>query len=248
MGTVMGRRQKDPKPTQPAASPEKRNRPSRNPLRRGPSSRDMQIIPSPEDSTIHLPSPPLRREPAMPRPTTAPPVERPQPPPEPQRANERSNGDTILPPPLTPSALPQTNGVRASGDAIPRQPEQPLPPPPIPAEVSTVRINCPFLHYSLVCSETMMVLAYQQLLPMRYPAPSKKPQQCKQVLFSLCGIEAPTDIYSDAESPAIKLDIRDEPIQEEDGDAQSALSSVASRLRAVCSPSGLYREVILTLS
>lgn len=40
-----------------------------------------------------------------------------------------------------------------------------------------------------------MVLAYQQLLPMRYPAPSKKPQRCKQVLFSICGIEAPTDIF-----------------------------------------------------
>ena len=40
------------------------------------------------------------------------------------------------------------------------------------------------------------------------------------------------NIRSDNEAPQFKLDIRDEPIQEE-GDAQSALSSVASTLRAV---------------
>lgn len=140
----MGRRQKDPKPTQPAASPEKRARPSRNPLRRGPSSRDMQTIPSPEDSTVHLPSPPPRQEPALPRPTTAPPIERPQPPSERHRAEERFNGNMISPAPLTSSALPQTNGVQASGDAISRQPEHRLPPTSIPVEVSIVRIYYPF--------------------------------------------------------------------------------------------------------
>ncbi len=142
MGTVIGRRQKDPKPTQAAASPEKRSRPSRNPLRRGPSSRDMQTIPSPEESTVHLPSPSPRQEPALPRPTRSPPVERPQPPRESQHTNDLSNGDTILPAPLSSSALPQTNGVQASSDAVPPQPDHPLPPTSSSAEVSNVRIKC----------------------------------------------------------------------------------------------------------
>lgn len=39
-------------------------------------------------------------------------------------------------------------------------------------------------------------------------------------------------LYSESE-PQFKLDIRNEPIHEEDGDAQSALSNVANTLRAV---------------
>lgn len=39
--------------------------------------------------------------------------------------------------------------------------------------------------------------------------------------------------YSETEQPQFKLDIRNEPIREEDGDAQTALSNVANTLRAV---------------
>ena len=59
---------------------------------------------------------------------------------------------------------------------------------------------------------------------------------------------ATANVPSDAESPAIKLDIRDEPIQEEDGDVQSALSSVASKLRAVGLPAACYATIMLTFS
>lgn len=44
-----------------------------------------------------------------------------------------------------------------------------------------------------------------------------------------------SDVCSENEAPQFKLDIRDEPIQEE-GDAQSALSNVANTLRAVKAP------------
>lgn len=39
--------------------------------------------------------------------------------------------------------------------------------------------------------------------------------------------------YSDSEQSGLKLNIRNEPIREEDPDAQSAFSSVANTLRAV---------------
>ncbi len=146
MGTVMSRKSKDPKSTIPAASQEKRSRPNRNPLRRGPSSRDMQTIPSPEESTIHLPSPPPRQEPALSRPTRSPPIEQPEPPAQPQPSNDRSNGDTILSAPISSSALSQTNGVNASRDVAPLQPEPPLPITSVPAEVSTVKIDCRFFY------------------------------------------------------------------------------------------------------
>ena len=39
--------------------------------------------------------------------------------------------------------------------------------------------------------------------------------------------------YSDQNQPQFKLDIRNAPIHEEDGDAETALANVASTLRAV---------------
>ena len=140
MGTVMGRRHKDQKPTQSTPSPEKRSRPNRNPLRRGPSSRDMQTIPSPEESIVHLPPPPPRQESALSRPTK-PPVEPPQSPPESQNTIDQSNGDTIMPAPINSSAIPHTNGVRADRDVPLSQPEQYPTPASIPAEVSIIKIN-----------------------------------------------------------------------------------------------------------
>ena len=137
----MSRRQKDPKPTQPTSSPEKRSRPNRNPLRRGPGSRDMQTIPSPEESVVHLPPPPRRQEPALSSPTK-PPVGAPQPQPEPQSTTEQSNGDTIMPAPISFPALPKTNGVMTNRDVAPSQPEHHPFPVPILAEVSTAMITC----------------------------------------------------------------------------------------------------------
>ena len=40
-------------------------------------------------------------------------------------------------------------------------------------------------------------------------------------------------VLSDGETPQFKLDIRNEPIQEEDVDAKAALNNVANTLRAV---------------
>ncbi len=46
--------------------------------------------------------------------------------------------------------------------------------------------------------------------------------------------------------PQLKLDIRKEPIPEEDGDAQSAFSNVANTLRAVCPPNTEMSSYLLT--
>lgn len=51
----MGRRKQDPNPPPQLPSPDKRSKSSKNPLRRGPSSRNMQQIPSPNASTTELP-------------------------------------------------------------------------------------------------------------------------------------------------------------------------------------------------
>ena len=105
----------------------------------------MQTIPSPEDSILHLPSPSKRQEPAtVPRPKQQAPVERSQPPPEPQRANAQSNGDTIMPVPLGASGGTQTNGVNENRGTAPIEPEASLSPKPPAAEVSTIGIDRPW--------------------------------------------------------------------------------------------------------
>lgn len=105
LGTMINRTRNTSKPLDRAGSPEKRSRPNLNPLRRGTSTRDMQAIPSPQDSAINLPPPPLPPQPRIDRTDAAP-----QPSQEPQRESHLPNGDTLQPPPVRSSSLPGANG------------------------------------------------------------------------------------------------------------------------------------------
>ena len=58
LGTVISRRKTEAKGTEPLPSPDKRSKPGRNPLRRGPSTKNMQQLPSPSASTTDLPATP----------------------------------------------------------------------------------------------------------------------------------------------------------------------------------------------
>ena len=55
LGTVISRRKQDTNPPPRMPSPDKRSKSSKNPLKRGHSSRNMQQIPSPNASTSELP-------------------------------------------------------------------------------------------------------------------------------------------------------------------------------------------------
>ena len=108
-------------------SPDKRSRPKRNPLRRGPTSRqDMQTIPSPpETSAMDLPS-------SIPR-QQAPPAslqldDGPYSRPEQVTPVEQSNGITAQTAPLRSSSLPMTNGTTANPDLSAVQEDQISPP------------------------------------------------------------------------------------------------------------------------
>ena len=129
LGTVLGGR-KGAKGMERPPSPEKRPRGTRNPLRRGPSSRqDMQTIPSPPISTVHLPSSPPRTGPP---PQLDPPSQsnnRVPPEVEQRRRNDQLNGDTIQQAPTGVSTLPKTNGVPKSDDSTAVQEDTIVPPP-----------------------------------------------------------------------------------------------------------------------
>lgn len=105
LGTMINRTRNSSKPLDRAGSPEKRTRPNLNPLRRGTSTRDMQAIPSPQDSAINLPPPPL-----PPQPRIDPTDPAPQPSQELRRESHLPNGDTLRPPPVRSSSLPGANG------------------------------------------------------------------------------------------------------------------------------------------
>lgn len=116
LGTVLGGR-KGAKGTERPSSPEKRPRGTRNPLRRGPSSRhDMHTIPSPPMSTTHLPSSPPRTRPPPPLNLSSQSNKRAQPEEEARRVNDQLNGDTIQQAPARVSSLPTTNGVSKDQD------------------------------------------------------------------------------------------------------------------------------------
>ena len=135
LGTVIGRR-KDKKGERPP-SPEKRTRSNLNPLRRGQSSKDMQAIPSPDASTLNLPSVSPRQEPPMPQ-TNAVSTsqEAPRSPTEQRRMNDQLNGDTISPAPKRTSSLPRTNGAPTNRELSVSDDVPPMPSLPKPAEVS----------------------------------------------------------------------------------------------------------------
>lgn len=108
----MGRRRQNSKTSDRPPSPERRSRPNLNPLRRGTSSRDMQTIPSPQESAVSLaPSPPLQ-VPPLPQPKIPPPTETPRTTREQQRANDQSNGTMDLPSTTGSPSLPATNGLQ----------------------------------------------------------------------------------------------------------------------------------------
>lgn len=127
LGTVLGGRSKGTKGMDRPPSPEKRSRPTRNPLRRGPSSRqDMQTIPSPpETSTVDLPSSAPRQE--------APPSsqfnERPPSRPEQARPVEQPSGNTAQAAPTRSSSLPITNGTAPTRDLSAARDDRYAPPP-----------------------------------------------------------------------------------------------------------------------
>ena len=134
LGTVIGRR-KDKKAERPP-SPEKRARSGLNPLRRGTSSKNMQEIPSPpETSTVHLPPAAPSPEPALPVITAVTRSQHPDSPAEQRRLNDQLNGDTISPAPRRTSSLPRTNGIQTDRDLV-QEDVPPIPTPPKPVEVS----------------------------------------------------------------------------------------------------------------
>ena len=129
LGTVLGGR-KGAKGLERPPSPDKRPRGTRNPLRRGQSSKqNMQTIPSPPMSATHLPSSPPRDQPPLP--TNVQSRERTQPE-DLRRRDEQTNGDSTYQAPSRISTFPITNGVTASSnnrDLGPAQESQISPPP-----------------------------------------------------------------------------------------------------------------------
>lgn len=134
LGTVIGRK-KDKKPERPP-SPEKRMRSNLNPLRRGTSSKNMQMIPSPDASTVNLPPASPRQEPPLPKTVVTAAQDTPRSPIEQRRINDEVNGDTISPAPRRSSSLPTANGVASNREIAQSEDIPPVPPPPRPAEVS----------------------------------------------------------------------------------------------------------------
>ena len=133
LGTVMGRRKTDPKSNERTPSPEKRSRPSRNPLRRG-SSKNMQQIPSPNASMTELPTSSPRRRTPVERPSQS---QSSQPSMEQQRSESELNGETKEPAPPTDSLL--TNGTQAAQGSAVQHVGKTRPPSTIPEEVCLLR-------------------------------------------------------------------------------------------------------------
>ena len=134
LGTVIGRR-KEKKAEQPQ-SPEKRTRIGLNPLRRGTSSKNMQEIPSPpETSTVDLPTSIPSQETTRPGTTATTKPQPPQAPIEQQRTNDQPNGESITQAPKRTSSLPRLNGVQNERETA-LEDVPPVPTPSKPVEVS----------------------------------------------------------------------------------------------------------------
>ena len=105
----------------PSPDKEKRSRPSRNPLRRGPSSRqDMQTIPDdvPEMPKFNIPaSTPKLDQPSFSRSTNESP-DRPRTPTKVHRSNTEVNGDSIQQAPKRISSMPVTNGLQTTREPV----------------------------------------------------------------------------------------------------------------------------------
>ena len=141
LGTVLGGR-KGGKGIDRPPSPEKRSRGTRNPLRRGQSSKqNMETIPSPPMSATNLPSSPPRDQPPLPSNSLL--RERSRPEEDHRRRKGQMNGDSAYQAPSRTSTFPMTNGVAegpTNGNVIPAQQETFAPPPgPPPPRKETVR-------------------------------------------------------------------------------------------------------------
>ena len=196
LGTIMSRR-KESKQAESLPSPQKRGKPSRNPLRRGSSARDMHQIPSPNASMTELADTSARQAPPsrsgnISRTTST----------EQPRALEETNGERVS---AGASQEPLMNGSQVNPEPVP---EKRARPPSTIAEEGERDVVTPPTHSSAIDDIT-------------------RAQQ-----------EAAA---TENDQPQFKLDIRNQPIQEEDGDAQKALSNMANTLRAV----GYYEFVVV---
>lgn len=147
LGTVLGSRSKGAKGMDRPPSPEKRSRPTRNPLRRGPSSRqDMETIDSPPLSSSHLPLSPPRHQQQSRDTTSSQSNDRPLSPTEPKRMNDQLNGDTSQQAPTRVASLPLTNGAAtnlADQDLAPVQKGDFAPPPGPPPDKFAEALEVP---------------------------------------------------------------------------------------------------------
>ena len=147
LGTVLGgRSNKGGKAMDRVPSPEKRSRPMRNPLRRGPSShQNMETIPSPPSSSSNIPQSPPQPEAPLVQPASSQSAERRQSQ-ERRPSNDQVNGDRIQPAPTRVSSLPgMTNGTSSSAnrDLATVQETQLAPPPgPPPSKIAEVSNSC----------------------------------------------------------------------------------------------------------
>lgn len=176
----MGRRRQNSKSTDPPPTPEKRSRGNLNPLRRGTSSKNMQTIPSPEASTVNLPSPSPRREPALPPSSVSKPLEISQSSRQQRRINDERNGDTILPAPSRSSSLPSPNGILSNQDQPQQLKKQSTAPLEKPPEVRIEGMSMSYLTDFGRFGETLMASIYHKLPMMRYRVLSRKLDPCME--------------------------------------------------------------------
>lgn len=214
LGTVLGgRSNKGAKGMDRAPSPEKRSRPMRNPLRRGPNShQNMETIPSPPSSLSNLAQSSPRPEAPLIQTASSQPTERPRSE-ERRRLNDQVNGDTIQPAPARVSSLPgMANGTPSSTNRdLSTVQEAPAAPPPGPSPGKAAERD----------SEG-------------YNVPSS-------AVDDITRAQQEAAAAGETGQSQFKLDIRPEPIKE-DPDAQSAFSSVANTLRAQASQAATPRK------
>ncbi|KAG8528206.1 uncharacterized protein KY384_007123 [Bacidia gigantensis] len=215
LGTVLGGRDKGSKLTERPPSPEKRFRPSRNPLRRGPSSNMQQIDSPPQTSSSNMPpQPPQLRNPLV-EASNDDTTDRPLRTPQAQREyTEPLPGPVPLPP--RGSSIPMTNGVQASRENI--APQDLMPPVQREQSMPTQRDA---EGYSVPPNAVDDITRAQQ------------EAAAAGYVLTPCSRYVLLTSSSEADQSQFKLNIRDAPLREEDSAAQqSAFSTVANTLRS----------------
>ncbi|KAI9830840.1 MAG: hypothetical protein M1819_005365 [Sarea resinae] len=216
LGTVLGRRRQSIAPYGRTASPDKRSGPNFGFGGRNNTSRDAPPpLPSPHQSTQNLPSPAAREERHMSRfPGLS------------LRHHEQNHQ------PQPPQQMHQPQPPREihhsyqgpNGDSI----------EPAPA-VTSPDVNGAGFHEPLRLQEPLVPQA---------PATEAPPEEHRDAEgFTIrppahdAISEAEHEAANDNIPPQFKLDIRNDPIQEEDADAETALANVANTLRLQAAPS-----------